>query len=144
MQLCQDIRNGVTGRRDAQRTYCVSANLIQLWLTQFDRGDLTFQLVQPFAAEFETLRANFNAALSQFSETMCAVSDAAGAIDNGSREVSASPDDLSTEVAMDQHAAHMEGIEDAGIIDCAVNNLAGRSHLFLIEDIAREASSCNN
>jgi len=30
----------VIGRRDAQRTYCVSANLIQLWLTQFDRGEL--------------------------------------------------------------------------------------------------------
>ncbi|WP_236775100.1 transposase [Agrobacterium tumefaciens] len=39
LQLCQDIRNGVVGRRDAQRTYGVSANLIQLWLTQFDRGD---------------------------------------------------------------------------------------------------------
>lgn len=32
----------------------------------------------------------------------------------------------------------MEGIEDAGIIDRAVNNLAGHRHLFLIEDIARE------
>lgn len=34
LQLCQDIRNGVIGLRDAQRTYGVSANLIQLWLTQ--------------------------------------------------------------------------------------------------------------
>ncbi len=40
LQLCQDIRNGVIGRRDAQRTYGVSANLVQLWLTQFDRGEL--------------------------------------------------------------------------------------------------------
>lgn len=40
LQLCQDIRNGVIGRRDAQRTYGVSANLIHLWLTQFDRGEL--------------------------------------------------------------------------------------------------------
>lgn len=40
LQLCQDIRNGVIRRRDAQRTYSVSANLIQLWLTQFDRGEL--------------------------------------------------------------------------------------------------------
>jgi transposase len=40
LQLCQDIRNRVIGRRDAQRTYGVSANLIQLWLTQFDRGEL--------------------------------------------------------------------------------------------------------
>jgi transposase len=41
LQLCQDIRSGVVGRRDAQRTYSVSANLIQLWLTQFDRGELS-------------------------------------------------------------------------------------------------------
>ncbi|MDI7865195.1 transposase [Rhizobiaceae bacterium n13] len=40
LQLCQDIRSGVIGRRDAQRAYSVSANLIQLWLTQFDRGEL--------------------------------------------------------------------------------------------------------
>jgi len=40
LQLCQDIRSGVIGRRDAQRTYGVSANLIQLWLNQFDRGEL--------------------------------------------------------------------------------------------------------
>lgn len=40
LQLCQDIRNGVIGRCDAQQTYGVPANLIQLWLTQFDRGEL--------------------------------------------------------------------------------------------------------
>ncbi|OBZ92196.1 transposase [Pararhizobium polonicum] len=40
LQLCQDIRNGVTGRRDAQRTSGVSASHIQLQLTQFDRGEL--------------------------------------------------------------------------------------------------------
>ena len=36
LQLCQDIRSGIIGRRDAQRTYSVSANLIQFWLTQFE------------------------------------------------------------------------------------------------------------
>ena len=42
LQLCQDIRAGVLGRRDAQRSHNLSANLIQLWLTQFDRGELIF------------------------------------------------------------------------------------------------------
>jgi hypothetical protein len=28
------------GRRDAQRSHHISANLIQLWLIQFDRGEL--------------------------------------------------------------------------------------------------------
>lgn len=35
------MRSGILGRRDAQRGHNISANLIQLWLTQFDRGELT-------------------------------------------------------------------------------------------------------
>ncbi len=41
LQLYQDIRSVVVGRRDVQRSHNISANLIQLWLTQFDRGELT-------------------------------------------------------------------------------------------------------
>lgn len=41
LQLCQDIRAGAIGRRDAQRSYNISANLIQIWLMQFDQGELT-------------------------------------------------------------------------------------------------------
>ena len=39
LQLCQAIRARVLGRRDAQRNHNISANLVQLWLTQFDRGE---------------------------------------------------------------------------------------------------------
>lgn len=39
-QLCQDIRAGIIGRRDVQRSHDLSANLIHLWLTQFDLGEL--------------------------------------------------------------------------------------------------------
>src|SRR5690554_3372131 len=54
LQLCQDIRNGVIGRRDAQRTYSVSANLIQLWLSQFDRGELNQEEAEAsVVAEYE-------------------------------------------------------------------------------------------
>lgn len=38
LRLCQDTRTGALGRRDAQRSHNLSANLIQLWLTQYDRG----------------------------------------------------------------------------------------------------------
>jgi len=41
LQLCHDIRSGTLGRRDAQQKYTLSANLIQMWLTQFDRGELS-------------------------------------------------------------------------------------------------------
>ncbi|MBD9528183.1 transposase, partial [Paracoccus sp. PAR01] len=54
-QLCQDIRAGVIGRRDAQRTHQISANLIQLWLTQFDRGELNDEEAEASViAEYET------------------------------------------------------------------------------------------
>ncbi|MES2845145.1 MAG: transposase [Pseudomonadota bacterium] len=54
LQLCQDIRSGVIGRRDVQRSYNISANLIQLWLTQFDRGELTGEEAEAsVVAEYE-------------------------------------------------------------------------------------------
>ena len=31
LQLCQDIRDGIIGRRDAQRSHDISASLIHLW-----------------------------------------------------------------------------------------------------------------
>lgn len=40
LQLCHDIREGTIGRKEAQRKYTLSANLVQLWLTQYDRGEL--------------------------------------------------------------------------------------------------------
>jgi transposase-like protein len=40
LQVCSEIRSDKIGRRDAQKTYAISANLIQMWLTQYDRGEL--------------------------------------------------------------------------------------------------------
>ncbi|CDN58443.1 hypothetical protein NOJ05_28970 [Neorhizobium galegae] len=62
LQLCQDIRNGVIGRCDTQRTYGVSANLIQLWLTQFDGGELSDEEAEASdIAEYEAQIAAPNA-----------------------------------------------------------------------------------
>ena len=41
LQLCQDIRSGVIGRCDAARHHNLSTNLLQLWLTQDDRSELS-------------------------------------------------------------------------------------------------------
>lgn len=86
-------------------------------------GDLTFQLAVPFAADFETLRTDFNAAVGQLSETLRAVADATGAIDTGSREVSASADDLSKRT--EQQAASLE--ETAAALDQITVNVANSS-----------------
>lgn len=45
LQLCSDIRSGKLGRREARRTYEISASLIQLWLSQYDRGELNVEEV---------------------------------------------------------------------------------------------------
>lgn len=46
LQLCTDIRSGALGRREAQKKHSLSANLIQLWLTQYDRGELDREEVE--------------------------------------------------------------------------------------------------
>ncbi|MCZ7448183.1 methyl-accepting chemotaxis protein [Rhizobium rhizogenes] len=86
-------------------------------------GDLTYRLSQPFAAEFETLRADFNGAVGQLAETLRSVADTANGIDNGSREVSASADDLSKRT--EQQAASLE--ETAAALDQITVNVANSS-----------------
>ncbi len=46
LQLCHDIRSGALGRNEARRKYSVSSNLIQLWLTQYDRGELNGEEIE--------------------------------------------------------------------------------------------------
>jgi methyl-accepting chemotaxis protein len=86
-------------------------------------GDLTFHLAVPFAPSFEVLRTDFNAAVEQLSETLRAVTDATGSIDNGSREVSASADDLSKRT--EQQAAALE--ETAAALDEITVNVTNSS-----------------
>lgn len=40
LQVCSDIRQGTIGRREAQKRYRLSANLIQYWLIQYGQGGL--------------------------------------------------------------------------------------------------------
>lgn len=86
-------------------------------------GNLSVQLSDPFAAEFETLRANFNGAVGQLAETLRSVAASTSAIDTGSREVSASADDLSKRT--EQQAASLE--ETAAALDQITANVANSS-----------------
>lgn len=40
LQLCRDIRSGAIGRREAQRVYRLSDNLIHSWLARYDANAL--------------------------------------------------------------------------------------------------------
>ena len=40
LQVCSDIRSGTMTRSEARRQHTLSSNLVQLWLTLYDRGEL--------------------------------------------------------------------------------------------------------
>jgi transposase len=62
-QLCPEIRAGEIGRRGALRTHCRSTNLLQLWLSKYDRGDVyeevaAASVVTAYEAKSATLGRN--------------------------------------------------------------------------------------
>jgi transposase-like protein len=66
LQLCHWIRTGGLGRRDAQKKYSFSANLIQLWLTQYDRGELDGEEVEAIVvADYEAKIATLERKVGQ-------------------------------------------------------------------------------
>ena len=100
-----------------------ATNGLATGLKHLASGDLTFQLDRPFAADFESLRADFNAAVEQLRGTLGSVSQAASSIDSGSREVSNSADDLSKRT--EQQAASLE--ETAAALDQITVNVTNSS-----------------
>lgn len=92
-------------------------------LKQLSAGNLAFQLQEPFAAEFESLRSDFNAAVAQLGNALTSVSEASRSIDSGTREISQSADDLSKRT--EQQAASLE--ETAAALDQITVNVANSS-----------------
>jgi methyl-accepting chemotaxis protein len=86
-------------------------------------GDLSFQIDKQLDADFETLRTDFNLAVSQLRQTLAEVAQAGGAIDSGSREISQSTDDLSKRT--EQQAASLE--ETAAALDEITVNVSNSS-----------------
>ncbi|WP_139276066.1 methyl-accepting chemotaxis protein [Pararhizobium antarcticum] len=92
-------------------------------LKRLAAGDLSFQLNEPFAPDFEALRHDLNTAVAQLGQTLLAVTHSAGSIDNGSREISSSSDDLSKRT--EQQAASLE--ETAAALDQITVNVSNSS-----------------
>ncbi|CAN7518587.1 methyl-accepting chemotaxis protein [Aminobacter sp. LjRoot7] len=92
-------------------------------LRRLASGDLSFQLEQAFAPDFEPLRHDLNAAIGQLGGTLSAITLSAGSIDNGTREISVSADDLSRRT--EQQAASLE--ETAAALDEITVNVSNSS-----------------
>jgi methyl-accepting chemotaxis protein len=75
-------------------------------LEKLSSGDLMFRLSTPFGAEYETLRADFNAAMAKMQETMKAIAMTTQGVRSGSGEITQASDDLSRRT--EQQAASLE------------------------------------
>lgn len=92
-------------------------------LQRLASGDLAFQLDEPFAQDFETLRRDFNQSLRQLGETLTAISESISAIDSGTQEISQGANDLSRRT--EQQAASLE--ETAAALDQITANVTSAS-----------------
>ncbi|PDS76190.1 HAMP domain-containing methyl-accepting chemotaxis protein [Rhizobium sp. L43] len=89
-------------------------------LRRLAAGDISFQLSEQFAAEYETLREDFNASLRQLGATIGAVLQTVQSIDNGTGEIASAAQDLSKRT--EQQAASLE--ETAAALDEITSNVA--------------------
>ncbi|MFK4259496.1 methyl-accepting chemotaxis protein [Agrobacterium tumefaciens] len=92
-------------------------------LRRLASGDLSFQLNNSFAPDFDALRHDLNGAVSQLAETLRSVAESTSQIDNGTREISQSTDDLSKRT--EQQAASLE--ETAAALDQITANVSNSS-----------------
>ena len=106
-------------------------------LNRLSQGELVYRLNTAFAPEYETLRADFNAAMEKLQQTVAAVVGNAGSIQAGAGEISKAADDLSRRT--EQQAASLE--ETAAALDQITATVAktaqGATHAKNIVDTAR-------
>jgi methyl-accepting chemotaxis protein len=100
-------------RAEGARRQAEVVTQVATGLEKLSSGVLTFRLEQAFAAEYEKLRADFNAAMEQLQQTMKVVADNAAGIRSGAGEISQASDDLSRRT--EQQAANLE--ETAAALD---------------------------
>jgi methyl-accepting chemotaxis protein len=82
-------------------------------LERLSSGDLLYRLNASFSAEYEKLRADFNAAMEKLQETMKSIAANTAGVRNGASEINQASDDLSRRT--EQQAASLE--ETAAALD---------------------------
>jgi methyl-accepting chemotaxis protein len=92
-------------------------------LKRLASGDLSVQLTEAFATDFEGLRQDFNASVTQLATTLRAIAESVGSITNGSQEISTGTNDLSKRT--EQQAAALE--ETAAALDQITVNVSNSS-----------------
>ncbi|MFB2565941.1 methyl-accepting chemotaxis protein [Rhizobium sp. IMFF44] len=108
---------------DAAERLRVATSGLAMGLKRLASGDLSFQLDEPFASDFEALRHDFNTSLQQLSSTLRAIAESIVSIDSGTQEISSGANDLSRRT--EQQAASLE--ETAAALDQITVNVSNSS-----------------
>ncbi len=130
-------RNTARERKHAEAMAQATSGLAT-GLAKLAEGQLTFQISEPFAEEFENLRLNFNTAVAQLRDTMVIVSAASDSITQGSQEISRGSDDLSKRT--ERQAAALEQTA-AALDEIMANVVASRSR---VDDATAMAARANS
>jgi methyl-accepting chemotaxis protein len=102
-----------TARAQAQRQQTIVVEGVANGLERLSDGDLTFRLNEPFASDYERLRADFNGAMEKLQDAMTVIASNTHGMRGGAEEISQAADDLSKRT--EQQAATLE--ETAAAMD---------------------------
>jgi methyl-accepting chemotaxis protein len=102
----EERRRNEEARLQAQREQALVVEGVAEGLERLAKGDLTFRLLEPFAGDYEQLRADFNVAMDQMQEAMKVISSNVFGMRSGAGEISQAADDLSRRT--EQQAATLE------------------------------------
>ncbi len=100
-------------RQTAAEQQAMVVTSLATGLARLSDGDLLFRLTTPFAAEYESLRRDFNGAMEALEDVMSVISGTAQDIRGSGEEIALAADDLSKRT--EQQAASLE--ETAAALD---------------------------
>ncbi|MGJ8571216.1 MAG: methyl-accepting chemotaxis protein [Hoeflea sp.] len=100
---------------DAAARLKVATSGLATGLQRLAAGDLSVQLEEAFAPDFEALRHDFNQSVKQLNTTMGSIADSVSTMETGTREIANGTDDLSKRTerqaaALEETAAAVEEI----------------------------------
>ncbi len=150
----QDERDAVLGRqKDAEEARRLQAiEQLTHGLERLSDGDLSIRIVQPFAAEYEALRTEFNGSVERLAETISTVLHTSARLKTNSSEIAGATDDLAkrTELqaaSLEQTASAFDEItvtvrnsseraREASTVMAAAKDGAGKSALIVRDAVA--------
>ncbi|MGH1329372.1 MAG: methyl-accepting chemotaxis protein [Paracoccaceae bacterium] len=117
------LQEAEVSRRTMQQAQDMVVDSLRKGLKSLSEGDLTAQISQEFAPEYETLRSDFNVAVAKLLEALRSVVENADLIRGEASEISNSADDLSRRT--EQQAATLE--ETATALDQLTSSVRSAS-----------------